>query len=165
LQTQGSTNIWHQGWYCAETLGLEGDLKIQWENYLLALQRENIRLLDCEDELVWQKAPHGVYTPKLGYTTLSIDLLQEEPLWWWKGLWKLKAPLKSKLFMWTTLSNKVPTWDKMWKCQIEGPGWCSLCKGDSETIITFSSPSLSPKKYGGKQLSPYKKVVPGMDKH
>ena len=36
--------------------------------------------------------------------------------------------------MWTTLFNKVPTWDKMRKRQIEGPGWCSLCKGDSETL-------------------------------
>jgi hypothetical protein len=49
-----------------------------------------------DDELVWKKSPHGVYTPKLGYTALSVDLLQEEPSWWWRGLWKLKAPLKSK---------------------------------------------------------------------
>jgi hypothetical protein len=54
-----------------------------------------------------------VYTPKIGYTTLSVDLLREEPHWWWRRLWKLKTPLKIKLFMWTTLSNKVPTWDKM----------------------------------------------------
>jgi hypothetical protein len=130
----GSTNIWHQGWHSIETLGPEGDLKYQWDNYLFSLQRDHIRLLDMDDELVWQKPPHGVYTPKLGYTTFSLDHLQDEPRWWWKGLWKLKAPLKSKLFMWTALLNKVPTWDKMRKRQIEGPGWCSLCKGDSETL-------------------------------
>jgi hypothetical protein len=87
-----------------------------------------------EDELVWKKSPHGVYTPKMGYIALNVDLLQREPSWWWRGLWKLKAPLKSKIFMWSTLFNKVPTWDKMRKCQIEGPGWCTLCKGDTETI-------------------------------
>jgi hypothetical protein len=84
--------------------------------------------------LVWKKSPHGVYSPKLGYIALNVDLLQREPCWWWRGLWKLKAPLKTKIFMWSALVNKVPTWDKMRKHQIEGPGWCSLCKGENETI-------------------------------
>jgi len=52
---------------------LEGDLKIQWDKYIFALQRDHIRLLDLDDELVWKKAPHGVYTPILGYTALSVD--------------------------------------------------------------------------------------------
>jgi hypothetical protein len=81
------------------------------------------------------KNPHmGFYTLKLGYIALNVDLLQREPCWWWRGLWKLKAPLKTKIFMWSTLVNKVPTWDKMRKRQIEGPGWCALCKGEIETI-------------------------------
>ena len=82
MANPGITDIWHQGWLTAETLGINGELKQQWEIYLFTLLRSNIRLLDSEDELVWKKAPHGVYTPKLGYIVLSIDLLREEPLWW-----------------------------------------------------------------------------------
>jgi hypothetical protein len=70
-----STNIWNQGRHSDKTLRLEGDLKIKWDNYIFALQRDHFRLLDLDDELVWKKSPHGVYTPKLGYTTLSVDHL------------------------------------------------------------------------------------------
>jgi hypothetical protein len=48
-----TTDIWHQGWLTAETLGLNGELKQQWEIYLFTLPRSNIRLLDSEDEMVW----------------------------------------------------------------------------------------------------------------
>jgi hypothetical protein len=82
----GSTNIWHQGWYNSDFLELEGELKLHWDNYIFSLQRGHIRLLDKDDELVWKKSPHGVYSPKLGYIALNVDLLQREPCWWWSGL-------------------------------------------------------------------------------
>jgi hypothetical protein len=80
-----------------------------------ALQSSHIRITDREDELVWQHAPHGHYTPKLGYIHLNLDLYQREPRWWWKGLWKVRCPLKENIFMWCVLYNKVPTWDNMKK--------------------------------------------------
>jgi len=41
----------------------------------------HIRFMDRDDKLVWKKAPHGVYTPKLGYIALNIDLLQRQYSW------------------------------------------------------------------------------------
>jgi hypothetical protein len=84
--------------------------------------------------LVWKKSPHGVYSPKLGYIALNVDLIQRESCWWWIGLWKLKSPLKTNISMWSVLENKVLTWDKMRKHQIEGSRWCLLCKGENESI-------------------------------
>ena len=37
--------------------------------------------------------------------------------------------------MWCILENKVPTWDKMQKRNMYGPGWCCLCKIAEESII------------------------------
>ena len=37
--------------------------------------------------------------------------------------------------MWCVLENKAPTWDNLQKRSLHGPSWCSLCKGDSETIV------------------------------
>jgi hypothetical protein len=61
-----------------------------------------------------------------------IDLHNQDHVWWWKGLWKIKRPLKAHIFMWCLIKNKIPTWDriKIWK--IEGSGWCPLCKGDED---------------------------------
>jgi ribonuclease HI len=87
-----------------------------------------------EDELVWQLSPFGDYSPKLGYSHLIIELQQQEPSWWWKGIWKVKCPLKEKNFMWCLIKKRVPMWDRMKKCKVEGPGWCALCKNDEESI-------------------------------
>jgi hypothetical protein len=46
--------------------------------------------------------------------------------WWWKPIWKLKYPLKAKIFLWLALSNKVLTWDNFKKRAWQGPGWCIL---------------------------------------
>lgn len=64
-----------------------------------------------------------------------MELYQREPEWWWKGLWKIKCPQKAKIFMWCALKNKVPTWDRMYKRQIEGPRWCPLRRVDVESIF------------------------------
>ena len=56
-----------------------------------------------------------------------------EEVWWWRPLWKLKCPAKTKLFMWCVLNNKVPTWDVLQKRSFQGPGWCVMCKRELET--------------------------------
>jgi hypothetical protein len=121
-----STTIWNQGWRSDLSLGLNGASANLLETYISSLRRGHIRLSDKEDELVWKKDPLGSYTPKSGYIALNIDPIQQNPRWWWKGLWKLKCPQKSKIYMWAALNNRIPTWDNLSRCQIEGPGRCSL---------------------------------------
>jgi hypothetical protein len=55
-------------------------------DYIRALKLGNIRIIERERKLVWQHNLHGVYTPKIGYTQINIDLLQHDPSWWWKGV-------------------------------------------------------------------------------
>lgn len=105
LANPPTTNFWNQGWKNANLLGIVGIQAESLTNYIAALKRSHIRLTDREDELVWQKDPIGFYTPKSGYIALNINPMQQNPKWWWKGLWKLKCPQKAKNFMWATLNN------------------------------------------------------------
>jgi ribonuclease HI len=130
-----TTNLWNQGWKNATLLGLNGIHADLMRNYIVALRRGHIRLTDRDDELVWKKDPIGFYTPKAGYIALNIDPLQQNPKWWWKGLWKMKCPQKAKIFMWAALNNRIPTWEVLIKRQIEGPGRCALCKNANESTF------------------------------
>jgi hypothetical protein len=69
----------------------------------------------------------------LGYIQLNIDLHLRDLNWWWKWLWKVSFPLKSKILMWCILNKKPPTQEVMEKRSIEVLGWCSLCKSSGET--------------------------------
>ena len=51
-----------------------------------------------------------------------------------EGLVKIKIPLKTRVFMWCVLENKVPTWDNLQKRCFQGPGWCALCHDDGEFV-------------------------------
>ena len=54
-------------------------------------------------------------------------------IWWWKLIWKMKCPLKTKIFCWFLLSGKALTWDVLSMKGREGPGRCYLCNMESET--------------------------------
>ena len=124
---------WRQSWRRATSLGLgERETGIM-EHYLRELDRANILLTEQEDTLVWEADPEGIYTPKTGYLCLSAGMEQREDVWWWKPLWRLRCPAKSKLFMWSVLNYKVPTWDVMQRRSFQGPGWCVLCKREMES--------------------------------
>jgi len=135
LADEQHSTIWAQGWRSARSLRLEDLLVPDFELYIAGLKRSHIRLRDKEDELIWDEDPSGIYTPKAGYLALSTELTPTETKWWWKKLWKIKCPPKSKLFMWTVLENKVPTWDILQKKHQLGPGRCCLCMNAEESAI------------------------------
>ena len=61
-----------------------------------------------------------------------------ESSWWWKWLWKLKCPLKTKIYCWFLFSGKALTWDVLCRKGREEPGRCYLCKMESETNAHIS---------------------------
>jgi len=126
--------VWHQRWRRADSLGLADQEKEYVEAYIRTLIHSNIVLNDEEDSLVWEEGPGGNYSPKAGYIVLSSEAEQREHVWWWKPLWKLDCPAKTKLFMWCVLENKAPSWDNLQKRSFQGPGWCALCKRELETV-------------------------------
>jgi hypothetical protein len=67
-------------------------------NTLELSKQGHIQLSDREDELVWKHNTHGIYFPKARYIQINIDILHQEPSWWWKGIWKIKCLLKACFF-------------------------------------------------------------------
>lgn len=128
-----STTIFQHGWKSGQQLLLDKDLSKAWGVYIAALRKAHIRLGDCEDLLIWDKSPNGVYSPKVGYIAISVELFNREIKWWWRGFWKLNCSAKNKIFGWPLLENKVPTLDILQKRLFEGPGWCSLCRENLES--------------------------------
>lgn len=133
ISDPGRTTIWSKECKDSTQIGLGEAFSNLWTNYIKALKISHIRIIDGEDELVTKHDPHGSYTLKMGYIQLNIAIHQREPSWWWRGLLKIRCPLKARIFMWCPIVNKVPTWDTMKRRQLEGPWGCSLCKVDEET--------------------------------
>ena len=79
--------------------------------YIRALKQAHFLLQDREDMIAWDFDSSRIYSPRAGYTKLSTRAVLGEERWWWKKLWKLNFPPKTRLFMWCVLENKVPTWD------------------------------------------------------
>jgi hypothetical protein len=51
--------------------------------------------------------------------------------WWWKYIWDVKAPNKTKNILWMAMDNKILTWDHGIKRGWCGPNRFSLCKSNS----------------------------------
>jgi len=133
LAVQRPEEHWLQHWKSADMLGL-GDPEAGYlENYIRGLHSAHIQISDRDDVLIWEPNPEGAYTPKAGYLKLSSEEGIREEVWWWRSLWKLHCPSKTRLFMWCVLENRAPTWDILQKRSFQGPGWCVLCKQDLET--------------------------------
>jgi hypothetical protein len=74
LADHSRSTLWSQGWTDANRLGLNEEEKLELERYIFNLKSSQIRLTDCEDELIWDLAPSGIYSPKLGYLKYNSDL-------------------------------------------------------------------------------------------
>ena len=121
-----------QQWLSADFISFTDPFEIDvWNGYLTILKSSHVRITNDDDTLVWNLSKSCRYSPKEGYAQFMRKDL--EPIWWWKVLWKLKCPLKSKLFCWFILSGKVLTWDVFLLKGCEGPGRCYLCKMECES--------------------------------
>jgi hypothetical protein len=129
-----TSNMWHQGWMAGHRLGLLEEDLLYWNRYTQNLREASIRLVDRDDELLWDGVGDGEYTPRSGYLKLTADLHQREPLWWWCKIWNQSCPAKGKLLIWSILANKIPTWDNLQRRLFFGPGRCALCKSHLETV-------------------------------
>lgn len=77
----------------------------------------------------------GKYKAKQEYLAAFPSLEQRE-MWGWHLASKLQAPLKTWIFLWLVLKNKILTWDTP-KRSWWGSGRSSLRKENSETISSI----------------------------
>lgn len=104
--------LWRQRWKSATQLELQVDLADEWNKYTQDLKHGAIMLNQEKDELTWSRNKDmGVYTAKLEYAAKKDDEEVRDNKWWWKKVWKLNSPLKTRIFFWLAMSNKILTWD------------------------------------------------------
>jgi hypothetical protein len=106
---------------------LNGNKWTAWLNLCRRLM--SVNLVDEQDKFVWKLTTSGSFTVKSMYE----DLMNDQTPYPRKYLWKLKIPLKIKIFMWF-LSNKVLlTKDNLAKRNWKGCTKCVFC-GEQETV-------------------------------
>eukprot|EP00253_Pinus_taeda_P036198 PITA_36198 len=134
VEKVGLSTIWGQAWKSAVELGLDFRWHNEWSTYIDELHRSNVRIKLESDVLLWAHGKTGLYSPKEGYAYLMDQKGWAAPEWWSRNLWKLKCPMKSRVFLWCLLKRKIPTWDILQNRFFIGPGRCPLCKADGESI-------------------------------
>ena len=88
-----------------------------------------VQLSDEKDLFVWRLTTNGLFMVKSMYE----DLMSDHTPYLRKYLWKVKVPLKLRIFMWF-LSNKVLlTKDNFAKRNWNGCMKCAFC-GEHETV-------------------------------
>jgi len=95
----------------------------------------HIHIIDGEYELIWASAKSGKYSPKDRYLVLVKPRKPQAIQAWWKHIWMLKVPPKSRLLMWCILTNKISTGNNLMKCSFHRPHWCYLCNSDNESAF------------------------------
>jgi hypothetical protein len=131
------TSVWKQGWLSAVNLTLNGNSARLWELYVNELRRAHIRLTKSPNELIWSyNKVGGDYSVRLGYKALSTSR-DGIAYWWWKALWKVEAPKKSKLLLWLALSDKVLIRDHLQRRSKDGRNRCTLCRMHPASNLHF----------------------------
>lgn len=113
--------IFNQAWFSTEQLDIPAHWKYDWEAYTAALNESHICIKEGADDLLWTPVKHGTYSLKAGYLIIHS---RNRPLVlkdWWIKIWKLKAPLRTKLFIWNVIQNKTPTGYNLMQRSFFGP--------------------------------------------
>jgi hypothetical protein len=77
-------NSRHTGWIKAEALGLEGDTKDEWNNYVKGLVSSGIELNNDKDLLMWSwDTKSGQVSAKKAYEVQMLEDVVTEPAFWY----------------------------------------------------------------------------------
>ena len=89
----------------------------------------SVALRDENDKIKWMLTKNGTYTVKSYYRHLIENGIKYPHLY----MWKVKMPLRVKVFMWVTLRNCILTEDNLRHRGWSGDDKCPFC-GREETV-------------------------------
>jgi hypothetical protein len=122
-------------WLCSNSLGLNGILAEEWNNYTKGLSTAGVILGESNDKLMWTGGDASGKTTSQKYLFSSSfyskfptcgDLESENM--------EVGYPIKDKTFHLVDYFPKILTWDGLQKRGWEGPSLCVLCKRNSENL-------------------------------
>jgi hypothetical protein len=88
-----------------------------------------VNISDQQDKFAWKLTKSGIFTVKSMY----LDLMNEDARFLHIYLWKLKLPLKIKIFMWLLRGKVLFTKDNIVKRKWKGRMKCCFC--DSKETV------------------------------
>lgn len=77
--------------------------------------------------------------PTSGVKSIYVDMMNDNLLFRQKYIWKLKVPLKIKIFKWYLFRGVVLTKDNLAKCNWNGSNNCWCCDEDEKIMHLFLS--------------------------
>uniref|UniRef100_A0A452XC07 Reverse transcriptase zinc-binding domain-containing protein n=1 Tax=Aegilops tauschii subsp. strangulata TaxID=200361 RepID=A0A452XC07_AEGTS len=83
----------------------------------------DVQLSDQSDSLQWKLARNGVLTVKSFY----LDFINSGPIPRSILIWKVKVPLRNKIFMWFVPKQVILTKDNLLKRRWVGSSRCCFC--------------------------------------
>ena len=102
----------------------------KWTRWLHLVSRLiDVQLTNQRDAFVWKLTNNGVFTVK----SLYLDFMSGHTHFLRKYIWKMKVPLKIKIFMWFLFRKVILTKDNLAKRNWNGCRKCCFCDQD-ETI-------------------------------
>jgi hypothetical protein len=94
-------------------------LGARWNRWLHLLHRLiDVQLENHDDEFRWRLTQIGKFTVKSMY----LDLLNDNTVYLHKYLWKMKVPLKTKVFMWFVQRKEILTKDNLGCVRFQNEG-------------------------------------------
>jgi hypothetical protein len=106
----------------------------KWVLWLELVERlMHVRLSNENDSFVWALNSSGNFTVKSYY----LDLLQDKRNFLRKYIWKMKVPLKIKIFMWFLYRRVILTKDNLAKRNWQGCKKCVFCDKDESIQHLF----------------------------
>jgi hypothetical protein len=100
----------------SKDIGLEDQEATKWDVIVQRFSVNNVHIKEEEDLIVWAKnVVGGFYTTRLGYEAMYTNDQVQIKQWWKKKVWKIRATLKTRIFLWMALSNEILTWGNVLK--------------------------------------------------
>jgi hypothetical protein len=106
---------------------LVGNKLLDWLNFVAKVS--NVELVDGSDYFKWNLTTSGLFSVR----SLYLHLMDTQTPFLHKKLWKIKIPLKIKIFLWFLQKGVVLTKDNLAKRNWKGSQKCTCCNMN-ETI-------------------------------
>jgi hypothetical protein len=114
---------------------LTGDKWTQWLNLVSRLME--VQLSSDQDFFRWNLTTSGVFSVKSMY----LDFMNGHTIFLKKYIWKIKVPLKIRIFMWFLHRKVILTKDNLLKRNWQGNKSCVFCdKDESINHLFFECP-------------------------
>jgi hypothetical protein len=107
----------------------------KWTSWLNLLQRLfEVQLSEDPDKFIWRLTANGEFSVK----SLYVDFMNDHTVFLKKYIWRLKVPLKIRIFMWFLNKKVLLTKDNLSKRNWIGSKKCAFCTADESVEHLFA---------------------------